>query len=133
MPKWFRRLWPWGKKAAEVQPAQPRTTIQPLILRQDDATADRDESPELKNFNLPPDVEPALNYALRVVAEGMALEGLISKRQARDFISTHAVVVASKDRGFGALLRSIRTSEDAIRANHTRVLLVRLPVPGRDD
>jgi hypothetical protein len=124
MPDWLKRLWPWKKAAAKAQ-AAPQTQLQPLILR---LPGEAEDSTEIKNFSLPADVEPALNYALRVVAEGMAAEGMITKRQARDFIGTHALVVASRERGFGAMLRTIRTSEAAIKANHTRVLLVRLPV-----
>jgi hypothetical protein len=129
MLKWLKSLAWWRKPPA----IKPKPRIYPLILRSvDDVPAEVPVS-ELRNFELTSDFEPALNYALRVVVDGMAAEGIITKRQSRDFVGTHALVVASKERGLATILRTIRTSEDSIKANHSRVVLMRLPLSSQEE
>lgn len=129
MLNWLKSLAWWRKPPV----AKPMPRLYPLILRSTDESPAEVPVSELRNFELTSDFEPALNYALRVVAEGMAAEGIITKRQSRDFVGTHALVVASKERGLAAVLRTIRTPEDSIKSNHSRVVLMRLPTTSHDE
>ena len=125
--------WAFWRRETVQDPVAPAKPLQSLILRPSSGLPAATESG--RDIEVSPDAEPALNYALRVVAEGMAMEGIITKRQARDFVGEHALIVASKERGLAALLRTVRTSEEAIRSNQSRILLVRLPEsasPGDD-
>jgi hypothetical protein len=129
MLDWLKKLF----KGRQPVPPPPKPRMYPLILRNEEASTPEVPISELRNFELTSDFEPALNYALRVVAEGMASEGIITKRQSRDFVGAHALVVASKERGLAALLRTIRTPEESIKANHSRVVLMRLPTTAHDE
>lgn len=124
--------WAFWRRETVQDPVAPAKPLQSIILR---PSSELPAAESGRAIEVSPDAEPALNYALRVVAEGMAMEGIITKRQARDFVGEHALIVASKERGLAALLRTVRTSEEAIRSNQSRILLVRLPEsasPGDD-
>jgi hypothetical protein len=71
-----------------------------------------------------------MNVAMRSVVNVMAIEGLISREEAKRFLESHAVIVAYRDRGLGPLLRGMGVGDDDIKANYSRVAVVRLAGKG---
>ena len=103
--------------------------LQPIILRSGgDSLSPR--KPERQDAARVEVSEVEMNVAVRSVVNVMAIEGLITRDQAKEFIESHAVVVAYRTRGLSGLLRGIGVGDDDIKANRSRVTVVRLPVPG---
>ena len=116
----------WARLTGRRAPA-PRRALQPLILR----TSGEIPAPREIEARDPAAVEAAesdMNIAMRSILNVMALEGLITRDQAREFAETHGVVVAYRGCGLSGLLRGIGTPEDDIKANRSRVVVVRLPI-----
>lgn len=113
--------WPWGRKKA---PRPLSHQLQPLVLRTSDV------SPRKETFTQDPaqieEAESSMNVAMRAVVNVMAMEGLISRDQAKEFMETHGVIVAYRSRGLGSLLRGMGVSDDDVKANRSRVTVVRL-------
>ena len=108
----------------------PVSKLQPLILQSSDAALPWSPAVEHDACQIE-EAESNMNVALRAIVNVMAVEGLITRDQAREFTDTHAVVVAYRRRGLGALLRGIGMGEDDIKANRSRVTVVRLPTRDR--
>ena len=72
-------------------------------------------------------IEKHANIAMRATVAMMAEEGLISKDVAKEYVSTHAVVVAYKERGFSNILRRIGMKPDDVAKNHSRLTVMKLP------
>ena len=114
--------WPWRRKAA---PRPLSHQLQPLILRTNDSLPTRETfSQDAVQIE---EAEASMNVALRAVVNVMALEGLISREQAKEFMETHGIIVAYRSRGLGPLLRGMGVSDDDVKANRSRVTVVRLP------
>ena len=113
--------WPWGRKKA---PRPLSHQLQPLVLRTSDVF------PRKETFTQDPaqieEAESSMNVAMRAVVNVMAMEGLISRDQAKEFMETHGVIVAYRSRGLGSLLRGMGVSDDDVKANRSRVTVVRL-------
>ena len=102
-------------------------SLQPIILRSGgDSLSPR--KPERQDAARVKVSEVEMNVAVRSVVNVMAIEGLITRDQAKEFLETHAVVVAYRGCGLSGLLKGIGVSEDDIKANRSRVMVVRLPV-----
>ena len=67
-----------------------------------------------------------MNVAMRAVVNVMVMENLITRDQAKEFMETHGVIVAYRSRGLGSLLRGLGVSDDDVKANRSRVTVVRL-------
>ena len=122
----MKRLWDWFRRAKEPTPA---ARLQPLILSSDGPLP----HPRAKLEHDPAAIAAAesdMNVAMRSIVSVMAIEGLITREQAREFTDTHAVVVAYRARGLSGLLHGLGVADDDIKANRSRVVVVRLPVAG---
>lgn len=114
--------WPWRCKAA-LRPLSHQ--LQPLILRANDSLPVRETFTQ--DASQIEEAEASMNVALRAVVNVMAMEGLISREQAKEFMETHGIIVAYRGRGLGPLLRGMGVSDDDVKANRSRVTVVRLP------
>ena len=121
MTKKLSSWWPWGRKTA---PAPLSQQLQPLILRPSDAPERR--AVFIQDPAQIEEAESSMNVAMRAVVNVMAMEGLISREQAKTFMETHGVIVAYRSRGLGSLLRGLGVSDDDVKANRSRVTVVRL-------
>jgi hypothetical protein len=117
--------WPWGRKKV---PQPLSRQLQPLILRTSSDTTRREVF--VQDPAQVEEAESSMNVAMRAVVNVMAMEGLISREQAKEFMETHGVIVAYRSRGLGSLLRGLGVSDDDVKANRSRVTVVRLA--GRD-
>ena len=117
----FTNWWPWRKKVAARPLSQQ---LQPLILRVGDAPSRKE------TFVQDPvqieEAESSMNVAMRAVVNVMVMENLITRDQAKEFMETHGVIVAYRSRGLGSLLRGLGVSDDDVKANRSRVTVVRL-------
>ena len=115
--------WIWRRKTA---PRPLSHQLQPLILRTNDSLPVRETFTQ--GASQIEEAEASMNVAVRSVVNVMAIEGLITRDQAKEFLETHTVVVAYRGCGLSGLLKGIGVSEDDIKANRSRVMVVRLPV-----
>lgn len=106
---------------------KPPARLNPLILRTTEGSLHA-RKPEVQNPSQIEVAEAEMNIAMRTVLSVMAIEGLITREQAKEFTETHAVVVAYRGCGLSGLLKGIGTPEDDIKANRSRIVVVRLPV-----
>ena len=106
---------------------KPAARLNPLILRTTEGSLHA-RKPEVQNPSQIEVAEAEMNIAMRTVLNVMAIEGLITREQAKEFTETHAVVVAYRGCGLSGLLKGIGTPEDDIKANRSRIVVVRLPV-----
>ena len=118
----LNRLMNWWR-GRKKSPAR----LNPLILRTTEGSLHA-RKPEVQNPSQIEVAEAEMNIAMRTVLSVMAIEGLITREQAKEFTETHAVVVAYRGCGLSGLLKGIGTPEDDIKANRSRIVVVRLPV-----
>ena len=125
----MKRLWDWFRRERGSAKAAPVTRLQPIILSSDSPLP----HPRVQLEHDPVAIAAAesdMNVAMRSIVNVMAIEGLITREQAREFTDTHAVVVAYRARGLSGLLHGLGVGDADIKANRSRVVVVRLPVAG---